>query len=279
MRHRSEIDGLRAVAVVPVMLFHAGFPAFAGGFIGVDVFFVISGYLITGLLIGQLAGGRFSLAAFYERRARRILPALFLVMLCCVPFALLWMLPQPLKDFSQSLAAAARRPRTSCSGWRAATSRPRAGAKPLLHTWSLGVEEQYYVVFPLFLMLLWRLGRWRVFAVLAAVALASLALSQWAAHHAPAANFYLAPTRAWEIFAGSLCALWQFDRPQRSSELLAALGLVLVLTAVFAFDEATPSPRSTPWFRWSAPPWSSCSRDREPAQPACFRPGPSSGSG
>jgi peptidoglycan/LPS O-acetylase OafA/YrhL len=242
MRHRREIDGLRAVAVVPVVLFHAGFPAFAGGFVGVDVFFVISGYLITGLLIGELAGGRFSLAGFYERRARRILPALFLVMLCCVPFAVLWMLPQALKDFSQSLAAASTSTSNILFWLESGYFAPVAGEKPLLHTWSLGVEEQYYVVFPLFLMLIWRLGRWRVFSVLAVFALASLALSQWAAYNAPAANFFLAPTRAWEIFAGSLCALWQFERPQRSSDPLAAFGLVLVLAAVFAFGEATPFP-------------------------------------
>jgi peptidoglycan/LPS O-acetylase OafA/YrhL len=242
MRHRREIDGLRAVAVVPVVLFHAGFPAFAGGFVGVDVFFVISGYLITGLLIGELGQGSFSLARFYERRARRILPALFLVMLCTIPFALLWMLPPALKDFSQSLAAAGTSTSNVLFWLESGYFGPVASEKPLLHTWSLGVEEQYYLVFPLFLMLIWGLGRRRVFCVLAAIALASLALSQWAAHDAPSANFFLAPTRAWELFAGSLCALWQFERPQRSNGALAALGLGLVLAAVFAFDEATPFP-------------------------------------
>ena len=105
MKYRAEIDGLRALAVVPVILFHAGFELFSGGFVGVDVFFVISGYLITTILIEDLESQRFSLVSFYERRARRILPALFFVMLVCIPFAWKWMLPDQMKDFSQSLAA------------------------------------------------------------------------------------------------------------------------------------------------------------------------------
>lgn len=105
MIYRREIDGLRAIAVVPVILFHAGVTVFSGGYVGVDVFFVISGYLITSILIDELEQGNFSIARFYERRARRILPALFFVMLCCIPFAWMWMLPSELKDFSQSIAA------------------------------------------------------------------------------------------------------------------------------------------------------------------------------
>ena len=105
MKYRPEIDGLRALAVAPVILFHAGFELFSGGFVGVDVFFVISGYLITTILIEDLENQRFSLVNFYERRARRILPALFFVMFVCIPFAWMWMLPSQMKDFSQSLVA------------------------------------------------------------------------------------------------------------------------------------------------------------------------------
>ncbi|MBM3508407.1 MAG: acyltransferase, partial [Alphaproteobacteria bacterium] len=108
MVYRREIDGLRAIAVLPVILFHAGFARFSGGFVGVDVFFVISGYLITTLILTDARAGRFTLLGFYERRARRILPALFLVMAVSIPFAWLWMLPTDLKDFSESLAAAGR---------------------------------------------------------------------------------------------------------------------------------------------------------------------------
>jgi peptidoglycan/LPS O-acetylase OafA/YrhL len=105
LQYRAEIDGLRALAVIPVMLFHAGFSAFSGGFVGVDIFFVISGYLITSIIIAELKEGRFSITRFYERRARRILPALFFVMLCCMPFAWAWMLPDQVKAFGQALVA------------------------------------------------------------------------------------------------------------------------------------------------------------------------------
>lgn len=148
MIYRREIDGLRALAVLPVMLFHAGFSGVSGGFVGVDVFFVISGYLITGILISEQAAGTFTLTGFYERRARRILPALFVVLLACLPFAWAWLLPSDLKAFARSLAAAA----ISLSNvlfWRESGYFDTSSElKPLLHTWSLGVEEQYYMVFP-----------------------------------------------------------------------------------------------------------------------------------
>ena len=154
MNYRREIDGLRAVAVLPVILFHAGFNVFSGGYVGVDVFFVISGYLITTILINELEEERFSIARFYERRARRILPALFVVMLACLPFAYMWMLPSQLKDFAQSLVAVVFFGSNILfwreSGYFAAD----AEIKPLLHTWSLVVEEQYYIVFPFFYCLL-----------------------------------------------------------------------------------------------------------------------------
>lgn len=243
MRHRREIDGLRALAVVPVVLFHAGFAGFRGGFVGVDVFFVISGFLIAGLLAEDLARGHFSLAAFYERRARRILPALFLVMLACVPFALLWMLPPALKDFSQSLVAASTSTSNVLFWLRSGYFAPAAELKPLLHTWSLGVEEQFYIFFPLFLLFAWRLGRGRLLLVLAAIAVASLALCQWAAGRAPDANFFLAPTRAWELLAGALCALLLTGRAEpRGSDLASGLGLAMVVASVFLFSEKTPFP-------------------------------------
>nr|WP_246771782.1 acyltransferase [Pseudomonas syringae] len=157
--YRPEIDGLRALAVIPVILFHAGLPLFSGGFVGVDIFFVISGYLITSIIIAEKIRGRFSLINFYERRARRILPALFVMMLICLPVAWLTLDPSDLKYFAKSLVAV---PTFSSnvlfwleSGYFDAT----AELKPLLHTWTLAVEEQYYLFFPLLLMLAWGLGR------------------------------------------------------------------------------------------------------------------------
>ena len=153
MKYRPEIDGLRALAVVPVILFHAGFELFSGGFVGVDVFFVISGYLITTILIEDLENQRFSLVSFYERRARRILPALFFVMFVCIPFAWMWMLPSQMKDFSQSLVAVSLFA-SNVVFWRESGYFDAAAEeKPLLHTWSLAVEEQYSVIFPIFLYL------------------------------------------------------------------------------------------------------------------------------
>ena len=159
MKYRSEIDGLRAVAVLPVIFFHAGFSVFQGGFIGVDVFFVISGYLITSILLSDMEAGRFSLASFYERRFRRILPALFFVMLATLPLALMWLMPSELKAYAQSWVAVALFSSNILFWLTSGYFETAAELKPLLHTWSLGVEEQFYVFFPLLLMLLWRRGR------------------------------------------------------------------------------------------------------------------------
>ena len=248
--YRPEIDGLRAVAVLPVILFHAGFSLFSGGYVGVDVFFVISGYLITGILISDLERGSFSIARFYERRARRILPALFVVMLACLPFAWLWMLPGQLQDFSASLMAVVFFVSNilfyNQSGYFAAS----AELKPLLHTWSLAVEEQYYLLFPIALRMLWRHGRARAFAIVAAIAVASLLLAGFGGHRNPDANFYLAPSRAWELLAGSVCAFAtagplaarRGGLPVRSKDLLAGAGLALIVHAILRFDATTPAP-------------------------------------
>jgi peptidoglycan/LPS O-acetylase OafA/YrhL len=242
MNYRREIDGLRAVAVVPVILFHAGFGVFSGGYAGVDVFFVISGYLITSILINELEQGKFSILRFYERRARRILPALFVVMLACLPFAYMWMLPSQLEDFAQSLVAVVFFG-SNILFWReSGYFGAAAELKPLLHTWSLAVEEQYYLIFPIFLLLAWRFGRNKVFWSVVAIAAFSLLLSEWGWRNSPSANFYLAPTRAWELLAGSMCAFLTVGQKQRSSNLLSALGLALIVFAIFYYDENTPFP-------------------------------------
>ena len=242
MQYRPEIDGLRAVAVLPVILFHAGFGLFSGGYVGVDVFFVISGYLITSILLADLERGRFSILRFYERRARRILPALFVVMLACLPFAYLWMLPTQLKDFAQSLVATVFFA-SNILFWREdGYFAAAAELKPLLHTWSLAVEEQYYLLFPPVLLGLWRIGRRWAFWAVVTVAVLSLGLAEWGWRNSPSANFYLAPTRAWELLAGSICAFLSLGRAQRSNEVLGAAGLGLIVFAIFAYDDTTPFP-------------------------------------
>jgi len=147
-RYRPEIDGLRALAIIPVILFHAGFETFKGGFVGVDVFFVISGYLITGLILDEIKQGSFSIVRFYERRIRRILPALFFVCLVCIPFAWLWMLPSEFRDFSKSLAAVSLFVSNFYFWNKSGYFEAATELKPLLHTWSLAVEEQFYILWP-----------------------------------------------------------------------------------------------------------------------------------
>ena len=242
MKYRAEIDGLRALAVVPVILFHAGFELFSGGFVGVDVFFVISGYLITTILIEDIENSRFNLFNFYERRARRILPALFFVMFVCIPFAWMWMLPSQMKDFSQSLVAVSLFA-SNILFWRESGYFDAAAEeKPLLHTWSLAVEEQYYLLFPIFLIIAWRFGKNRVFWMIVVMAAISLLLSEWGWRNKATANFFLAPTRAWELFAGSIAAFIVQKNGVRKNNFLALLGLAAIIFSIFAYDETTPFP-------------------------------------
>lgn len=251
MEYRREIDGLRAVAVLPVILFHAGFRAFEGGFVGVDVFFVISGYLITSIILADMQRGTFSIATFYERRARRILPALFGVMLCSMPFAWYWLMPNHLMDFSQSITAISFFSSNILFWQEAGYFATAAEFKPMLHTWSLAVEEQYYFFFPLFLMCLWQLRKRWIFGVLLAVATCSLALSQWGAFNKPTATYFLLPTRIWELALGAMIAFFFLYRRKQSEvivsnrtlcEVLSGLGLLLIGYAVYGFDKSTPFP-------------------------------------
>ena len=242
MKYRPEIDGLRALAVLPVILFHAGNELFSGGFVGVDIFFVISGYLITTILVEDIENNRFSIVSFYERRARRILPALFFIMFTCIPFAWMWMLPSQMKDFSQSLVAVSLFASNILFWLESGYFEASAEEKPLLHTWSLAVEEQYYLLFPIFLLLTWRFGKNRVFWMIAVLAAISLALSEWGLRNTPVANFYLATTRAWELLAGSLAAFVVSKRGVQSNNALSAVGLGAIGFAIFAYDENTPFP-------------------------------------
>ncbi|HEX8596366.1 MAG TPA: acyltransferase family protein [Pseudomonas sp.] len=248
LSYRPEIDGLRAVAVIPVILFHAGLQWFSGGFVGVDVFFVISGYLITSIILAEMLAGKFSLVNFYERRARRILPALFVMMLICLPMAWLILDPPDFKYFSKSLVAV---PTFSSnilfwkeSGYFDAT----AELKPLLHTWTLAVEEQYYLFFPLLLMAFWGLGRKWILAILLVGALASLTFSQLGAVNDSTATFYLLHARAWELLVGSFIAFYFSWRPRQADHAgmlnqgATVTGVLLIAYAVVVFDNSTPFP-------------------------------------
>jgi peptidoglycan/LPS O-acetylase OafA/YrhL len=242
LHYRPEIDGLRAVAILPVMLFHAGFEWFSGGYVGVDVFFVISGYLITSIILEEISAGRFSVAGFYERRARRILPALFFVLLGTTVAGWIWMVPSAFEEYSRALIAVVLF-LSNVYFWRTEDYfEPTADLNPLLHTWSLAVEEQFYIVFPLFMLIAWRFGSGPTFWALAALSLLSLLLAEWGAHNRPSANFFLLPTRGWELGVGAACAFVRRAAPPRANALLSALGLALIVLSVLAFDAETPFP-------------------------------------
>ena len=242
MKYRAEIDGLRAFAVVPVVLFHAGLDLFGGGFVGVDVFFVISGYLITTILIEDIDNKRFGVLGFYERRARRILPALFLVMFCCAPLAWAWMPATQMKDFFKGLVAACLFASNMLFLRRTGYFDVNQKENPLLHTWSLAIEEQYYLLFPIFLFLAWRFGKNRVFWTIVVFAAASLALAEGGWRNHPEANFYLAPTRAWELLSGSIAAFILWRRDFQANGTMAFIGLSAILFSIFLYDKSTPFP-------------------------------------
>lgn len=249
MRYRSEVDGLRALAVLPVILFHAGFQTFSGGFVGVDIFFVISGYLITTIILSEMDSKEFSIVSFYERRARRILPALFFVLLVCLPFAWFWLFPRDLNEFSGSVVSVS----TFISNfffWKQSSYFATASElKPLLHTWSLAVEEQYYLIFPVIIILFWRLGKNWLMALLTLAAIVSLAAAQWASSNTPTANYYLLPTRFWELWIGGIIAFYFNhcrDRALLSHKWLCEIGsfvgIALVAYSIVHFDRETPFP-------------------------------------
>ncbi|WP_157962066.1 acyltransferase family protein [Acuticoccus kandeliae] len=242
MKYRPEIDGLRAVAVVPVVLFHAGVPFFEGGYLGVDVFFVVSGYLITTIILDDIAAHRFSLLTFYERRFRRILPAYVVVMLASMVFGWLWMMPDQLRNFGQSLFASSIFSSNILFWTEAGYFLAGSAEKPLLHTWSLSVEEQFYLFFPLMLAGLAHLRwRWTVLTI-ALITAASIALAEYGWRHFPWATFYLLPFRAWELGFGALAAIFLRLYGPRSNEVLAGLGLIVLAVSMAVFTEKTPMP-------------------------------------
>jgi peptidoglycan/LPS O-acetylase OafA/YrhL len=243
VKYRPDIDGLRAVAILPVVLYHAGVSRLAGGFIGVDVFFVISGFLITTIIADEVNRGAFSILSFYERRARRILPALFVMMATTVLLGGLLMLPSDFHELTRSAIAATLF--ASNVHFLEATSYFEYGAqlKPLLHTWSLAVEEQFYLAFPAVMLGAAALRR-PALPWLAVLLLLSFGLSVWGVTRFPEATFYLAPTRVWELLVGAVLALAAIP-PFASRALREAAGIAgigLILWCVLAFDDATVFP-------------------------------------
>jgi peptidoglycan/LPS O-acetylase OafA/YrhL len=243
---RADIEGLRALAIIPVVLFHVGLGGFAGGFVGVDVFFVISGFLITASLDNDIRRGVYSIANFYVRRIRRIFPA-YVALICVASlFAVALQLPSDLKDYGASMAATAVYV-SNITFWQ--NSGDYFGVKsefqPLLHTWSLAVEEQFYIVFPVLLVVAARSGKraWTL-GVVGLCFVASLALGIHMTQTAPVASFFLLPSRAWELLAGSLLALGVAGAPRRAAiaEAAGASGLALIVVPILLYSAATPFP-------------------------------------
>jgi peptidoglycan/LPS O-acetylase OafA/YrhL len=251
MKYRPEIDGLRAVAVIPVIFFHAGISMFGGGYVGVDVFFVISGYLITSIITSEIKENRFSIINFYERRARRIMPMLFLMALVTIPFALVELYPTDMRDYSESLIAVFTFSSNIFFWLKAGYFDLASELRPMLHTWSLALEEQYYLIFPGFLILTRSFKHiWVVLSILI-LTLLSLSLAEWGAYNIPTSTFFLLTTRIWELATGALIAMMfnyynTFSEKLVSNsmvnELLSILGLFMILYSVFVFDKSTPFP-------------------------------------
>ena len=237
--YRPEIDCLRAIAVLAVVACHWKVPHFTGGFVGVDVFFVISGFLIARMIYTETLEGNFSFIAFYERRIRRIAPALYVVVAVTAITSLILLLPANLISFSRSVIAVVTFTSNILFWQESGYFDALEMEKPLLHTWSLAVEEQFYLVIPFFIFLLARYAPKREFIWLSVGALASSGFSIWATHFAPSAAFYLAASRAWEFLFGAILAVGPVPDPQNATvrKIAGTFGIVLILFSVLVHSD------------------------------------------
>jgi peptidoglycan/LPS O-acetylase OafA/YrhL len=245
MHYRIEIDGLRALAVLPVIAYHAGLAGVSGGFVGVDIFFVISGYLISSILLEELQQQQFTILGFYERRIRRILPALFLVLACTSVVAWWLLLPHELAAYGRSLMAVVLFASNILFWQESDYFATESEYIPLLHTWSLAVEEQFYVIFPLLLAFLWKFGSKALWIGLIALTVIGLGVSEWLWRVDAGANFYLLASRFWELLLGVLAALYLRNHAQPQgliAELFAALGLAAILGSIVFLHTGLPFP-------------------------------------
>lgn len=242
MKHQREIDGLRSLAILPVLAFHLGMPFVPGGYVGVDIFFVISGFLITRIVRDEIAAGHFSIMEFYKRRALRILPALTVVLLAVYCLAVLVFLPTNLKETGQSAIAAALFFSNFKFWMESGYFSAPAEANPLLHTWSLSVEEQFYICLPLLLAFL--VAKWprRTNAAMLALVLGSFLLSVMAVFEVPTAAFYLLPARAWELGVGVCLALFRLPSLPRWRDHLSVLGVGFIAAAIVLLNSRSVFP-------------------------------------
>lgn len=248
LKYRAYVDGLRAIAVLPVLFFHADL-GFTGGYVGVDIFFVISGFLITSLILRELEAGHFSFVKFWERRVRRIMPAVTVVVLASLVAGWFLLLPQAFKELAES-AVAQTLFSSNIYFWikswiGVGYFTPAAEVKPLLHTWSLSVEEQFYLFFPFFLFAIMRYARRFLVPIILFLGGASFCFSVFSSYVYPFANFYLLPTRSWELLTGAFLATipaQQHPSARPLMEVLSWSGLLAILCAVFFYDHETRFP-------------------------------------
>jgi peptidoglycan/LPS O-acetylase OafA/YrhL len=242
--YRPDLDGLRGIAVAAVVAYHLDLPFVSGGFVGVDVFFVLSGFLITRLIAAELRRGDFSIARFYERRVRRIVPAFVFVCVCSTAVAIAFLLPDELQRYASSLIAAVFSVSNIWFFEHSGYFDFGSGTQPLLHTWSLGIEEQFYIVFPLLLMAVFRWWPRALSTVVWLIFAASLAASIVFLPQHPTGTFYLLHSRAWELLCGAIVALGLLPRPvsRAQGEVATALGLAAIAIAILTYTSKTPFP-------------------------------------
>lgn len=242
--YRADIDGLRAIAVLSVLFTHLGINSFSGGFVGVDIFFVISGYLITTIIVKQIKSNNFSILSFYDKRIRRIFPALFVVIVFTIFLSYVLLLPDDFKNFGQSIVATSIFSSNVLFWMESGYFSSASEFKPLLHTWSLGVEEQFYVFFPLLLLFLYKYFFKYLKAIIVVIAVFSFLLSIYGIFNAPAATFYLIPTRAWELMIGSILALNMIPKNNNSNinNFFALLGITMIILSIFTYDKSIVFP-------------------------------------
>lgn len=244
MKYRSDIDGLRALAVLPVLFYHGGMSLFSGGYVGVDIFFVISGYLITSVIVEEIRQGKFTISGFYLRRIRRIFPALFFIVSAVFIIGFFIQMPYDFRNFGKSLAATVFFGSNIYFNKQMGYFADAAESKPLLHTWSLSVEEQYYIFFPLMLILIAKYLHSKYLRYIAGLALLSFAVSVYAVRYMPDDAFYLLIPRAWELFLGALLALGAVpvSKNKNIMSFAAFAGLMMIVYSVGFYTADTPFP-------------------------------------
>ena len=253
IRYRPEIDGLRAIAVMSVVIYHAqinylGNIIFQGGYLGVDIFFVISGYLITSIIFKEIKiTKKFSFIKFYERRIRRIIPALIVVIAASIPFAWIYLLPNDLIEFSWSIISSLIFASNLFFYFNQEYGAIDGLYKPLLHTWSLGVEEQFYILFPFLFYLFFKLSKKNILIALAFFFLISISVSDFGSKNFPIATFYFLHSRIWELLAGSILAYYEYRLGHRSENknykiIFPIIGLTLIFLSILFFNNQTRHP-------------------------------------